>query len=56
MTKNKRINIKLLSSSGSGHFYTSTKNIINTKKKIKLKKYDPIKKKHFIYNEIKINK
>ncbi len=54
MAKKKRINIKLLSSSGSGHFYTSTKNINNTKKKISLKKYDPIFKKHFIYNEIKI--
>ncbi len=54
MAKNKRIKIKLLSSSGSGHFYTSTKNINNTKKKIILKKYDPIFKKHVIYHENKL--
>ncbi len=54
MAKNKRIKIKLISSSGSKHFYTSTKNKFNSKKKISLKKYDPIFRKHFIYNEIKI--
>ncbi len=55
MSKSKRITIKLISSSGSKHFYTSTKNKINCKKKISIKKYDPIIKKHCIYNETKIN-
>ncbi len=54
MSKKKRIKIKLISSSGSGHFYTSTKNFLNTKKKIVLKKYDPIIKKHILYEENKI--
>ncbi len=53
MAKSKRKNIKLISTSGSGHFYTSTKNFNNTKKKIILKKYDPIIKKHIIYKEYK---
>ncbi len=51
MVKSKRINIKLISST-SNHFYTTTKNKNN--KKISIKKYDPIIKKHVIYNEYKI--
>ncbi len=54
MAKSKRIKIKLISSSGSKHFYTSTKNRFNCKKKISIKKYDPVFKKHYIYNEVKI--
>ncbi len=54
MSRNKRIKIKLVSSSGSKHFYTSTKNKINCKRKISIKKYDPIFKKHYIYSEFKI--
>ncbi len=54
MSKNKRIKIKLVSSSGSKHFYTSTKNKFNCKKLISIKKYDPVFKKHYIYNEKKI--
>ncbi len=54
MAKNKRIKIKLISSSGSKHFYTSTKNKFNNKNKISIKKYDPVFRKHFIYNETKI--
>ncbi len=54
MSKKKRLKIKLISSSGSKHFYTTTKNKINTNNKLSLKKYDPIVKKHFIYNEDKI--
>lgn len=48
-----REKIKLISSSGTKHFYTTTKNK-KTQKKIKIKKYDPIIKKHVIYNENKI--
>ncbi len=54
MAKNTRIKIKLISSSGSGHFYTTTKNKINTVKNLKLKKYDPFIKKHIFYLEKKI--
>ncbi len=54
MAKSKRIKIKLVSSSGSKHFYTSTKNKFNCKNKIFIKKYDPIFKKHFLYKETKI--
>ncbi len=51
MIKSKRIIIKLISSSGSNHYYTTTKNKNNNK--LSIKKYDPIIKKHIIYNEFK---
>ncbi len=53
MAKSKRIIIKLISSKSS-YFYTTTKNKINTVKKINIKKYDPLIKKHIIFNEKKI--
>ncbi len=53
MSKKNRIKIKLISSSGSKHFYTTTKNK-NNLNKLSIKKYDPIIKKHVIYNESKI--
>ncbi|CAL4042085.1 50S ribosomal protein L33 [Buchnera aphidicola (Takecallis arundicolens)] len=54
MAKSAREKIKLLSSSGTKHFYTTTKNKKSNQKKIQLKKYDPILRKHVIYNETKI--
>ncbi len=51
--KSKRIKIKLVSSSGSKHYYTTTKNKSFNKKLI-IKKYDPIIRKHVIYSEKKI--
>ena len=46
--------IKLLSSAGTGHFYTTTKNKRKQTEKVKVKKYDPISRKHVIYNESKL--
>lgn len=54
MSKKKRENIKMLSSAGTGHFYTTTKNKINTPKKLELMKYDPIIRKKVLYKETKI--
>lgn len=54
MAKKNRIKIKLISSSGSKHYYTTTKNKKNPINKLKLKKYDPIVKKHVLYEEKKI--
>ncbi|CDZ16557.1 50S ribosomal protein L33 [Candidatus Johnevansia muelleri] len=42
--------IKLISSSKTGHFYTTTKKK-NISKKLELKKYDPIIRKHVLYKE-----
>ena len=46
--------IKLVSSAGTGHFYTTTKNKRNTPEKIEIKKYDPKARKHVIYKEVKL--
>ena len=49
-----REKIKLVSSAGTGHFYTTDKNKPKTPDKIEFKKYDPRVKKHVIYKEEKI--
>jgi large subunit ribosomal protein L33 len=49
-----RIKIKLLSSAGSGYFYTTTKNRRNTAEKLELKKYDPKVRKHVVFKEAKL--
>ena len=46
--------IKLVSSAGTGHYYTTDKNKKNTPDKLVLKKYDPVVRKHVEYNEAKI--
>ncbi len=55
MAKKLRIKIKLLSTAGTGHFYTTTKNSRNTNNLLSLIKYDPYLKKHVLYKETKIN-
>lgn len=49
-----REKIKLVSSAGSGHFYTTTKNKRTMNKKMEIKKYDPVVRKHVLYKEGKI--
>ncbi len=46
--------IKLVSSAGTGHYYTTTKNKRNVPDKLELKKYDPVARKHVLYKEAKI--
>ena len=48
-----RDKIKLESSAGTGHFYTTTKNKRNMPGKFEIKKFDPVARKHVIYNETK---
>jgi large subunit ribosomal protein L33 len=45
---------KLLSSAGTGHFYTTTKNKRLHPEKLEVKKYDPKARKHVVYKETKI--
>ena len=52
--KGKREKIKLESTEGTGHFYTTDKNKKNTPKKMEKKKYDPVVRKHVMYKEAKI--
>ncbi len=49
-----REKIKLVSSAGTGHFYTTTKNKRTMHEKVEIKKYDPVVRKHVIYKEAKI--
>ena len=49
-----RDKIKLVSSAGTGHYYTTTKNKRTKPEKIELKKYDPVVRKHVPYKEAKI--
>jgi len=46
--------IKLVSTAGTGHFYTTDKNRSSTPDKIEIKKLDPIARKHVVYKEEKI--
>jgi large subunit ribosomal protein L33 len=49
-----RDKIKLESTAGTGHFYTTTKNKRTTPEKIEIKKFDPVARKHVVYKETKI--
>ncbi|MGH8592307.1 MAG: 50S ribosomal protein L33 [Gammaproteobacteria bacterium] len=49
-----REKIKLVSSAGTGHFYTTTKNKRNTPDKLEIKKFDPVVCKHVAYKEAKL--
>ena len=49
-----REKIKLESSAGTGHFYTTTKNKKTMPEKMVIKKFDPVARKHVAYKEAKI--
>ena len=48
-----RDKIKLESTAGTGHFYTTNKNKRTTPEKIEIKKFDPVARKHVLYKETK---
>jgi large subunit ribosomal protein L33 len=49
-----RDKIRMNSTAGTGHFYTTDKNKRTTPDKLEMKKYDPVARKHVIYKEGKI--
>ncbi len=49
-----REKIKLVSSAGTGHYYTTTKNKRTQPDKMEVKKFDPRVRKHVMYKEAKI--
>ena len=49
-----REKIKLESSAGTGHFYTTTKNKRTTPAKMEIMKFDPKARKHVMFKETKI--
>lgn len=53
-SKGAREKIKLESTAGTGHFYTTSKNKRTTPNKLEFMKYDPVVRKHVEYKEGKI--
>jgi large subunit ribosomal protein L33 len=49
-----REKIRLMSSAGTGHYYTTTKNRRLHPEKMEVRKYDPTIRKHVTYKETKI--
>ena len=49
-----RDKIRMISSAGTGHFYTTDKNKKNTPDKLEKKMFDPTIRKHVMYKEGKI--
>ena len=54
MAKGGREKIKLESSAGTGHFYTTDKNKKTTPEKLEMIKFDPKVRKHVPYKETKL--
>ncbi len=54
MAKGVREKIRLVSSAGTGHFYTTSKNKRTMPEKMEIKKYDPVVRQHVLYKEAKI--
>ena len=46
--------IRLNSTAGTGHFYTTSKNKRTMPEKLEIRKYDPVIRKHVLYKEAKI--
>ncbi|MDO8300836.1 50S ribosomal protein L33 [Lacisediminimonas sp.] len=54
MASKGRDKIKMESTAGTGHFYTTTKNKKTTPNKLAMLKFDPVVRKHVEYKETKI--
>jgi len=46
--------IRMNSTAGTGHFYTTDKNKRTMPEKLEMKKFDPVARQHVIYKEGKI--
>ena len=53
-SKGGREKIKLESTEGTGHFYTTSKTKKTTPGKLEFMKFDPKARKHVLYKEIKL--
>lgn len=54
MAKKNILLIKLVSSADTGFYYVTKKNPKTKTEKFKFKKYDPVVRKHVVFNEAKI--
>ena len=49
-----REKIMMISTAGTGHFFVTTKNKKTKSEKLELKRYDPVVRKHVVYQEGKL--
>lgn len=54
MAKKNIVLIKLVSSADTGFYYVAKKNPKTKTEKLAFKKYDPVARKHVVFNEAKI--
>lgn len=54
MAKSIREKVKLVSTAGTGYYYTTDKNKRTTPDKLEFRKYDPVVRKHVPFKEAKI--
>jgi large subunit ribosomal protein L33 len=54
MAKPTTIQIRLVSTAGTGYFYVTKKNPRNSTEKFQQRKYDPVVRKHVLFKEAKI--
>lgn len=54
MAKKNTIQIRLLSTAGTGYFYVASKNPREKSNKFEFRKYDPVVRKHVIFKEAKM--
>ena len=50
----KRDKVRMISTAGTGHFYTTSKNKKLMPEKMEIKKFDPVARKHVMYKETKL--
>lgn len=54
MAKPTTLQIRLVSTAGTGYFYVTKKNPRNSTEKFQQRKYDPVIRKHVLFKEAKI--
>ena len=54
MAKTNSIQIKLVSSAGTGYYYVTKKNPRTSTEKLEFRKFDPVARKHVMFKEAKI--
>lgn len=54
MAKKNIVLLKLVSSAGTGYYYVTKKNPRKHTEKLSFRKYDPVARKHVVFNEGKI--
>lgn len=54
MAKTNSIQVKLVSSAGTGYYYVTKKNPRTSTDKLEFRKFDPVARKHIVFKEAKI--